>query len=100
MKTTSIVIFFITGILLMVACKKDETEQNNTNNILHDTTPYALNYAGFPAPPIAQDNPLTVQGVKLGRMLFYKKCFRETTPNLVDRAICNNLALQILQNSR
>jgi cytochrome c peroxidase len=73
MKTISIVTLLITGILLLIACKKDETKQNNTNNVVHDTTPYTLNYAGFPAPPIAQDNPLTVQGVKLGRMLFYEK---------------------------
>ncbi len=73
MKTTSIVTFFIAGILLLVACKKDDTEQNNTNSVAYDNTPYSLNYAGFPAPPIAQDNPLTVQGVKLGRMLFYEK---------------------------
>jgi len=100
MKTTSIVTIFIVGLMLFVACKKEVTEQTANNNLSHDSTPYTFNHAGFPPPPIAQDNQLTVQGVKLGRMLFYKKCFRETTPNLVDRAICNNLALQILQNSR
>lgn len=38
----------------------------------YDATPYALEYGDMPAPDIAQDNQLTVQGVKLGRMLFYE----------------------------
>ena len=36
------------------------------------TTPFALNVPqGFPPPPIPEDNPLTVEGVLLGRRLFY-----------------------------
>ena len=35
--------------------------------------PYILNYGIFPVPDIASDNPLTREGVKLGRMLFYEK---------------------------
>lgn len=38
-----------------------------------DTTKYVLDIGRFPVPPIASDNALTVQGVKLGRMLFYEK---------------------------
>ena len=37
-----------------------------------DTTPYTLEYGALPEPEIPLDNPLTVQGVKLGRMLFYE----------------------------
>jgi hypothetical protein len=33
--------------------------------------PYTLDYGIFPTPDIPADNPLTVEGVKLGRMLFY-----------------------------
>ncbi|MFZ9733155.1 MAG: cytochrome-c peroxidase, partial [Schleiferiaceae bacterium] len=36
------------------------------------TTPFALQVPqGFPPPPIPEDNPLTVEGVLLGRRLFY-----------------------------
>jgi len=38
-----------------------------------DKTAYKLDYGSFPAPQIAEDNPLTEQGVALGRMLFYEK---------------------------
>ena len=37
-----------------------------------DQTPYALEYGDLPEPELPLDNPLTVQGVKLGRMLFYE----------------------------
>ncbi len=37
-----------------------------------DSTPYVLNIGDLPPPNIASDNPLTQQGVKLGRMLFYE----------------------------
>lgn len=36
-----------------------------------DTTPYVLEYGGLPDPILPSDNPITVEGVKLGRMLFY-----------------------------
>ncbi|MCB9261874.1 MAG: c-type cytochrome [Flavobacteriales bacterium] len=35
-------------------------------------TPYTLETGNFPAPLINADNPLTVEGVALGRMLFYE----------------------------
>ena len=37
-----------------------------------DTTPYELTYGDFPEPNLPTDNPLTKEGVKLGRMLFYE----------------------------
>ena len=37
-----------------------------------DTAPYTLDFGGLPEPELPGDNPLTVQGVKLGRMLFYE----------------------------
>lgn len=51
------------------ACKRDALEQEEAQ---YDGTPYVLEYGQFPPPPIAADNPLTVQGVKLGRALFYE----------------------------
>jgi cytochrome c peroxidase len=50
-------------------CKEDEEPET----VKHDTTPYVLEYGQLPAPQIAADNDLTIQGVKLGRMLFYEK---------------------------
>jgi cytochrome c peroxidase len=42
-------------------------------------TPYALKVpAGFPTPFIPADNPLTNEGVALGRMLFYEKQLSST----------------------
>lgn len=38
-----------------------------------DITPYVLEYGDLPDPDIPDDNPLTIQKVKLGRMLFYEK---------------------------
>lgn len=49
-------------------CKPDK-------NLLEDPVnkPYDLDIGSFPNPMIASDNPLTREGVKLGRMLFYEK---------------------------
>ncbi len=61
---------------LIYSCKKDaktpEPEEPAVPAV-YDNTPYAINLGAFPAPPIAADNQLTVQGVLLGRRLFYEK---------------------------
>jgi cytochrome c peroxidase len=58
-------IFFI-GILLFIACKKD--------SVGYEATPYVIETpAHFPDMPIPDDNPMTVEGVELGRYLFYEK---------------------------
>ena len=41
--------------------------------VTYDPTPFQLNTGAFPAPALPADNPLTVAGVQLGRMLFYEK---------------------------
>lgn len=53
-------------------CKKDEPDDNNSNTVAYDSTPYVLDTKDFTPPTIAEDNPLTIQGVKLGRMLFHE----------------------------
>jgi len=74
MKYTTFITYIIAVIFLLVACKKNESEQpTDAKPVLYDTTPYALNHVGFPAPLISDDNLLTIQGVQLGRMLFYEK---------------------------
>ena len=51
---------------LAVSCRKDKVSE-------FDPTPYALQIpAHFPNMPIPADNPMTVEGVELGRFLFYE----------------------------
>jgi cytochrome c peroxidase len=60
----SLPIFF-----LVFACAKDSSPEPTI--IEKDETPYVLSYQNLPAPNLPADNPLTLQGVQLGRMLFY-----------------------------
>jgi len=53
------------GVLVFQACKKDQ--------VGYQTTPYTLEIPShFPDMPIPADNPMTEEGVLLGRMLFYE----------------------------
>lgn len=64
-------------LVLIQACKKEgPVETNPVNTPPTDTsykpTPYTLELPlGWSAPPIPANNPLTVEGVALGRKLFY-----------------------------
>ncbi len=59
-------IYFILSLFLLVACRKD--------NIHYQQTPYILKIPShFPPMPIPEDNPMTVEGVELGKKLFYEK---------------------------
>ena len=59
-------VFLITfSIVLAVGCAKAPEP-------IWDATPYTLAFGGLPEPELPADNPLTEQGVKLGRMLFYE----------------------------
>jgi cytochrome c peroxidase len=58
---------------LLMAC---ESENPSTPEppATYDATPYTLDLKGMPVPPfVPADNQLTVQGVKLGQMLFNEK---------------------------
>ena len=71
MKKIIIPIYILTMIVVIQSCKDDDASE--PTKVALDETPYILEYGSLPAPNIASDNPLTVQGVKLGRMLFYEK---------------------------
>lgn len=61
-------LLLIIGVILgvVLACTKDKVK--------YDPTPYILKVPShFPAMPIPADNPMTQEGVTLGRMLFYDK---------------------------
>ena len=53
----------------MGSCKDDTTI---LTPLVHDETPYELELNFMPAPQIPDDNTLTIEGVKLGRQLFYE----------------------------
>ena len=55
------------GVALLAACEKDDTP-----SVVYDDTPYVVDYGHLPDPGFPADNPLTIEGVKLGKMLFYE----------------------------
>lgn len=58
---------------LLTYCKKDPvTEPTEEPKVVYDATPYAFEAGSFPMPNFNGNTP-TVEGVKLGRMLFYEK---------------------------
>ena len=59
-------LFFLVGIGFFLGCKKDNTS--------YSPTPYELEIPShFPQMQIPADNPMTVEGVALGKKLFYDK---------------------------
>ena len=71
MKKYIVPICLLTLILVIQSCKDDDA--NEPTKVTLDEKPYILEYGSLTPPNIANDNPLTMQGVKLGRMLFYEK---------------------------
>ncbi|MBK9737769.1 MAG: cytochrome-c peroxidase [Saprospiraceae bacterium] len=63
-------IFYVLTLLCFLRCSKDKTVGEL---ITYDSTPYTLEYGNFPTPELPLDNKLTIEGIKLGRMLFYEK---------------------------
>ena len=58
-------------LLLFISCSKEDGTQESPGEA-YDPTPYELVIPeGFPDMVIPEDNPMTVEGVELGRMLFY-----------------------------
>ncbi|GAB5539619.1 MAG: cytochrome c peroxidase [Salibacteraceae bacterium] len=70
----------------MSQCKKDPAPTSIEPLPEFDETPYDLDYTGFTAPDF-DDNPLTVEGVALGRMLFYEK--KLSRDNSISCASCH-----------
>jgi cytochrome c peroxidase len=58
-------------VLGLFSCKKESKVVETPDEIQQDDTPYIIDYGRFPMSSLSSDNPLTIQGVKLGRMLFY-----------------------------
>ncbi len=68
-------IFSLIFIIGLSQCKKDGSgNQQNPSGLWSGATPYNFTVPeGFPQPFIPADNPMSVEGVKLGRFLFYDK---------------------------
>lgn len=67
-------------------------------NVIYEPTPYALKIpAHFPAMPIPADNPITNEGVLLGRMLFYEK--KLSLDNSISCASCHAPANAFTDNA-
>jgi cytochrome c peroxidase len=80
------IIFVIIPISLFViinSCRQDKVVVPDLPD-----EPYNLEFGSFPNPDIAADNPLTREGVKLGRMLFYEKMLSGN--NTLSCASCHN----------
>lgn len=73
-------ILFILSVLTLLSCRKDK--------VGYVATPYKLEIPShFPNMIIPSDNPLTVEGVELGRHLFYEK--RLSGDNSMSCASCH-----------
>ena len=72
--------------IVIYSCTKEPTGQM----VKYDDTPYQLQLVNFtlPTPSLPTDNPLTIEKVKLGRMLFYNKNL--SADGTVSCASCHN----------
>jgi len=81
----------ILSIAFLNACKPDKVEpcDNNTPISTYKPTPYNLERpTGFPEPIIPTNNPMTVEGVALGKKLFYDPIL--SLNNQISCASCHN----------
>lgn len=75
------ILIFFAAIVVLWACKKDRA--------VFETTPYELEIPNhFPQMLIPADNPMTVEGIELGRKLFYDT--RLSLDNSISCASCHD----------
>ena len=59
-------------LFLLTDCKKKNENEDLSPQVNEELTPYNLNYPNyFPALSIPSNNPLTLEGINLGRKLYY-----------------------------
>lgn len=77
MRDKALLAWLIGGLVVVASCSKDSKD----DVVTYAPTPYQLKIPrGFLPPLLNPDNPLTVEGVELGRHLFYeKKLSRDNT---------------------
>lgn len=82
---------------MLSACKKDPTMGGDGTNPLFQTTPYPIQIpSSLPPSNLPTDNPLTVEGVELGRMLFYDPIL--SLDSTMSCASCHNQAFAFTDN--
>src|SRR6187549_3436178 len=80
-------------VIAFKSCKKDEEV------LPYEPTPYELDIPqGFPQMPIPANNPLTVEGVELGRRLFYDE--RLSGDNTISCAACHHPSMNFTDTAR
>jgi cytochrome c peroxidase len=88
--SSGVLTFFL---LFTVSCKKRDDDSKSAR-LVHKGTPFPFEIpAGFPnnSNLMPEDNPMTVEGVALGRRLFYEK--RLSGDNSMSCASCHNQQL-------
>jgi len=72
MKLGVIFILIASFLFMVVSCTEEDDKKGDLSHIRYNPDPYTVNLPPhFPALEIPADNPLTKQGVQLGRHLFY-----------------------------
>ena len=72
MKHWQVILILCIYTLILVACKKDAINDPRFDHVIYHPTPYILDYPDrFPLPIIPEDNPMTEEGIALGRRLYY-----------------------------
>lgn len=93
MKKFLIISTIITTILILKSCKKDDEILD------YQPTPYELEIPfGFPQMVIPWDNPLTEEGVELGRRLFYDE--RLSGDNTMSCASCHHPSMNFTDTAK
>lgn len=97
MLITRLLIFVAILSLLFSACKKDPEPEPPGEE--YDPTPYELNIPqGFPSMDIPEDNPMTEEGVALGKKLFYDPILSKD--NTQSCASCHNQQFAFTDNGK
>lgn len=95
---------FIAGVLIFSidSCKKDEKVSTvitpPVDSIFHGTSYTLVIPPNWSAPPIPADNPLTVEGVALGRKLFYDQIL--SANNTMSCSSCHNQQYGFTDNGK
>jgi cytochrome c peroxidase len=85
-------------LLVITSCNKSNEDPEPPSETWNPT-PYALEIpAGFPNMEIPVDNPMTVEGIELGRKLFYDPIL--SGDNTQSCASCHNQAFAFTDNER
>lgn len=74
MKKIRLLAILLLGITLLSQCRR---EPNTVQGQIFGTPAPLMVPDGFPSPTIPKDNPMTEEGIKLGRFLFYEKALSD-----------------------